>query len=147
MIALPIYIFIGLQPIPSVDALNYPTLEISSINLKTPVSSVELVDRQLETPTTIAGFYNQFDNKILLIGHSSTIFKNLHKVESGQSIIYNNEHYIITSTETLAKSDISMSEILADANQKTLIIMTCAGTPLPDQDATHRFIVTAMLSE
>lgn len=147
MIALPIYIFIGLQPIQPVDALNYPTLEISSINLKTPVSPVELIDRQLETPATIAGSYSQFDNKILLMGHSSAVFKNLHEVEPGQEIIYNNEHYIITLTETLAKSEISMNKILADTSQKTLIIMTCAGTPLPDQDATHRFLVTATLSE
>ena len=36
-----------------------------------------------------------------------------------------------------------MEEILSPAETNTIIIMTCAGEPLPGQDATHRLIVTA----
>jgi sortase (surface protein transpeptidase) len=40
-----------------------------------------------------------------------------------------------------------MNELLSDAPEKTVIIMTCAGDPLPNQDATHRLIITATLAE
>ncbi len=36
-----------------------------------------------------------------------------------------------------------MSKILAETEVETIIIMTCAGNPLPNQDATHRLIVYA----
>ena len=36
-----------------------------------------------------------------------------------------------------------MTEVLSSANIDTLILMTCAGDPLPNQDATHRLLVTA----
>ena len=39
-----------------------------------------------------------------------------------------------------------MSQLLAPSDRPTLILMTCAGDPLPNQDATHRLIVTAELT-
>lgn len=143
MIALPLYIFIGFQPASEAEAKNYPSLEVSSINLKTPVKNLELVDRQLETPANIAGAYSQNQHKTLLIGHSSTVFKNLHQVKLSDQIVYSGDTYKINRIETLEKSNISMSKILAETEVETIIIMTCAGNPLPNQDATHRLIVYA----
>lgn len=147
MIMLPIYLFIGLQPTPLVDAASYPALEIPSINLKTPVTSVELVDRQLSVPATIAGIYQPFNNKLFIIGHSSTVFKNLSHLQTNQSFIYDGEQYLITDRIILEKTSINMGELLSDTPRKTVIIMTCAGDPLPNQDATHRLIITAVLAE
>lgn len=146
MIMLPIYLFIGLQPAPFADAASYPILEIPTINLKTPVASVELVDRQLAVPATIAGIYQPFDNKLFIIGHSSTVFKNLNQLQLNHTFTYANETYHITDRTILQKSNISMNELLADTPEKTIIIMTCAGEPLPNQDATHRLIITATLA-
>lgn len=147
MIMLPIYLFIGLQPTPLADAASYPVLEIPSIDLKTPVARVELIDRQLTVPATIAGIYQPFDNKLFIIGHSSTVFKNLDRLQINQSFTYDGEQYLITDRIILEKSAISMNELLSDAPEKTIIIMTCAGDPLPNQDATHRLIITATLAE
>lgn len=147
MIMLPIYLFIGLQPAPLADAASYPVLEVPSIDLKTPVARVELIDRQLTVPATIAGIYQPFDNKLFIIGHSSTVFKNLGRLQINQSFTYDGEQYLITDRIILEKSAISMNELLSDAPEKTVIIMTCAGDPLPNQDATHRLIITATLTE
>ena len=45
--------------------------------------------------------------------------------------------------ETFKKSDIKMSNVLKAEEKDTLVLMTCAGTPVGDKDATHRLIVTA----
>lgn len=143
-IMLPVYLFIGFQPAIPADAATYPQLEIPSISLKTPVASLQLTDdHQLIAPAAIAGIYTQSENKLFIIGHSSTVFNKLNRVNLGDTFAYNSESYRITDIKTLAKSDISMREILQPEPEKTIIIMTCAGDPLPDQDATHRLIVTA----
>lgn len=147
MIMLPIYFFIGFQPAPLADAASYPPLKIPAINLETPVTTVELVNHQLAVPATIAGVYQPFENKLFIIGHSSTVFQNLDQLSIEDQITYDGELYTIIDRITLPKSDISMNDLLADAPQKTIIIMTCAGEPLPNQDATHRLILTATLSE
>ena len=57
-IMLPIYIFIGLQPIPTANADSLPHLDLPSINLSTPITTITLTDgRQLISPATIAGVY------------------------------------------------------------------------------------------
>lgn len=143
LIFLPIYLFIGFQPTLPADAANYPTLEISSIKLASPVAPLELENHQLIAPATIAGAYSQNINKILIIGHSSTVFKKLSEVTIGEKIVYDEETYEIVEAKIQLKSDISMSEVLAPADEETIVIMTCAGDPLPDQDATHRLLITA----
>ena len=141
MIMLPIYVFIGLQPASLADAASYPVLEIPAINLKTPVTSVELVDRQLAVPATIAGIYRPFENKLFIIGHSSTVFHSLDQLQTEETLIYDGESYRITNRTTVEKSAISMNQLLADAPEKTVIIMTCAGDPLPNQDADRKSVV------
>ena len=56
---------------------------------------------------------------------------------------YESKTYQVTNLAILEKANIDMREILAPADQETIVIMTCAGTPLANQDATHRLIVTA----
>lgn len=143
-IMLPIYLFIGLQPAPIANAESLPQLEIPSISLKTPVATIELVDRQLTAPSTIAGVYHSAPNKTFIIGHSSTVFKHLDQVQTNDTFTYDGKLYTISHIETLLKSDINMSDILRAASEDTIIIMTCAGQSLPHQDATHRLIVTAI---
>ncbi len=143
-IMMPVYLFIGLQPALPANAADLPQLEISSINLKTPVTELTLEDGELISPATIAGIYSQTPNKLFVIGHSSTVFKKLEKVHVDDIIIYDHQSYQITQLETLAKSDINMRDVLKSEKDKTLVIMTCAGEPLPNQDATHRLIVTAI---
>lgn len=145
LILLPLYIFIGVNPASSVDYSAYPTLEIPDIALSTPVAALELQDRQLIAPATIAGSYYQNPSKTLLIGHSSTVFRRLHQIQPGSNFSYQGKSYTVSSVVTLAKSDIDMAELLSPTPVETVVIMTCAGDPLPNQDATHRLIVTATI--
>ena len=147
MIFLPLYLFFGFQPVNEVDATNYPELRIPSIELQTPVKPVTAHDHQLEVPDAIAGSYSPRVNKTLLVGHSSTVFKNLHRAKINDLINYNDYDYRITKIEIYPKSDINMSKILADTEINTIIIMTCAGESLPNQDATHRLLITAEVVE
>lgn len=142
-IMLPIYLYIGFHPVASLDLENYPTLNIPSIGLSTPVTEIYLENHELIAPATIAGIYHAHPNKLFIIGHSSTIFKDLHQTAIGDIFEYNHKFYKIIVSETLEKSAIDMADILADADKETIIIMTCAGELLPHQDATHRLIITA----
>lgn len=146
LIMLPIYLYIGFQPVASTEAIGYPELSITNISLTTPVQPIELTDHQLIAPDTIAGVYNANPNKTFIIGHSSTIFRELHKAQIGDDISYDDKTYRIVTSETLAKSSIDMQELLAPAATDTIVIMTCAGKPLANQDATHRLIITAIIS-
>lgn len=143
-IILPVYLYVGMQPAVSLDVSSYPVLKVDSIALTTPVAPVELEDHQLTAPATIAGVYQQQIHKQLIIGHSSTVFQNLHNVVLGDRITYAENEYIVTDVKTLAKSDIIMYDILASTPEDTIIIMTCAGESLPNQDATHRLLITAV---
>lgn len=143
LIMLPIYLYLGFQPADAYSSAERTTLSINSIKLNTPVVGLEMKNRQLVAPGKIAGSFSQHTNKELIIGHSSTVFQNLHQVELGDRITYHDVHYKVTTIETLLKSHINMAKILAPASTQTIIIMTCAGESLPDQDATHRLIITA----
>lgn len=147
LIMLPIYFYIGFQPAQSIEALSYPELNIPSIALATPVEPLQLIDRQLIAPDNIAGSYSPNPNKTLIIGHSSTVFKKLNQTQIGETFIYDGKSYYINLSEIVDKSIINMQAILSAADSGTIIIMTCAGEPLPNQDATHRLILTATLSE
>lgn len=147
MILAPFYFFSGIQPVSSIEATSYPELSLPSIGLNTPVAPLEMTDRQLIAPATIAGSYSQAENKQFIIGHSSTVFQTLSQSQLYQHIYYNDIEYTITNIETLAKADVDMNAILSASEVETLVIMTCAGTPLPGQDATHRLVITAERSQ
>ena len=90
-VALFAYVLIGLKP---ADAKNYDitaSLRIPSIGLSSDVTSLQVQDGKLNTPDYIAGSFSRAGNKTLLIGHSSTVFKNLHKINIDEEIEYNFE--------------------------------------------------------
>ena len=142
LIALGLYLLVGLQPSPA-DASGDIRLQIPSIGLATPVDDIEKTGQILTAPARIAGAYHPSENKIFLIGHSSTVFHNLDQATTGDTITFDNAEYTITEMETRPKSDIAMTAILKPESEPTLILMTCAGDSLGNQDYTHRLIITA----
>ena len=142
-LAFAVYIINGLRP---ADAISYDietSLNIPSIDLVSDVTRLQLVDHALDTPDAIVGSFSYDDSKMLLIGHSSTVFNNLHYINYDDEIIYKDHSYKVKAIQTLKKDDINMAELLSPAKEDTLVIMTCAGQDLPNRDATHRLIVTA----
>lgn len=141
--ALFMYLVLGLQP---AGATHYDVsgqLRIPGINLVSDVTTLELKDHKLATPDTIVGSYSRYDSKIFLIGHSSTVFKNLNQVKIDDVIYYNDKEYAVNRTETLAKGAVDMEKMVGAEKSNTLTIMTCAGQSIGEHDASHRFIVTA----
>lgn len=138
------YVIVGLKPAEAAQGYEISAeLNIPSINLTSDVTTLQLENRELKTPDNIVGSFSRAENKTLLIGHSSTVFQNLNRVAFGEEINYNDHIYTVQKIETLEKSEIDMSKLLARAKKDTLVIMTCAGDDLGGGDATHRLIVTA----
>lgn len=138
-----IYLAIGFQPADTTDYNITSTLQIPEIALASDVAELELEGRQLATPAKIVGSYSVKKNKTLLIGHSTTIFKNLHYLAGGDRIVYGGEIYKITDIKTVKKSAVNMAELLEASEQKTIVLMTCAGDKIGATDATHRLLITA----
>ena len=143
MIAVPAFIMIGLQPAEATNADNLPQLTIPSIGLTSPVEKSTVKDGELSVPDQIVGVYSKHHSKILLFGHSSTVFQHLKDVKVGDSVTYAGKTYHITEITEQKKTDISMKEILSPADIQTVIIMTCSGESLGDGDYTNRLIITA----
>ncbi|MBR0430774.1 sortase [Candidatus Saccharibacteria bacterium] len=142
-VAFGIYVFFGLQPVGAKKYEISASLQVPSINLNSAVTALELEGRELKTPEYIVGSYTRSENKILLLGHSSTVFKNLDQIKLSEEINYDGLNYKIVEIELIEKSKIKMGELLKSAEKKTLILMTCAGEDLGGGDATHRLIITA----
>ena len=146
------FVVIGLQPVKS-SAAVYATesetasglLSIDAINLNAPVKKVALNGKTLEVPEQIAGAYSVHENKTLVIGHSSTIFKDLKSTTIGMKIAYNGKTYTIRTIEEKLKQDIIMKDILKTEEKDTLVLMTCSGEKIngTSDDHTHRLIITA----
>jgi hypothetical protein len=144
-IFVPVYLIVGLQPATAADPteFNYDTLNIADINLVAPVKPITLnSEHRLIAPDTIAGAYSNSANKTLIIGHSSTIFATLHTAQLGDSIDYADGKYVITAMTYQKVEEISMNDILAAASRPTIVLMTCAGTPV-DGNYPERLIITA----
>lgn len=144
MAAFAMYMVLGLQP---AEARHYEisgNLTIPAIGLESDVTTLELEEQRLETPDTIVGSYAKDPSKVLLIGHSTTVFRNLNDLGVEDKINYNGDDYLVTKMETLAKDEINMNTLLAPAHDSTLVMMTCAGEMIGNRDATHRLIVTAV---
>ncbi len=142
-----VYLYIGFQPAEAVSYESSGILSIPSINLTSEVAKLELTDHQLVTPQTIPGSYYKWKSKVLIIGHSPTIFTDLESVKIGEKIEYKDEKYIIYDIKTLPKEAVDMEEILKQSPQKTIISMTCAGEPIGNLDATHRLLVYAKIEK
>lgn len=147
MLAVAIYIIIGLQPAEAADYDISTKLSIPSIGLVSDVTELEPENNVLPTPDTIVGSYAETKNKTLLIGHSTTVFKDLNMVRLGDTLRYKDTNYQVVAIDTLQKSDIDMSELLSESAYDTLVVMTCAGELLSGGDATHRLILTAVAIE
>ncbi len=143
MVTVPVFVYFGLQPAEAANQEVVAELVIPSISLSTPVVASELAGRQLSVPDRIVSAYSENTTKTLLMGHSSTIFKDLTKVNLGDEITYQDSTYVISNISTQPKQKINMANILSEANQKTVILMTCAGFPLGHDDYTDRLIITA----
>ena len=146
------FVTIGLQPVNSPEAVYASesesatsTLEIPSIKLSAPVKPTSIRGADIVVPEQIAGSFLMHHNKTLIIGHSSTIFRDLKLLEVGDIFSYDNSEYKITTIEEKAKSDIDMSKILQPEAEPTIILMTCSGEAIPntDGDHTHRLIIVA----
>lgn len=138
-----VYIMVGLQPAGAATYDATTELVIPSIGLVSGVAKVKLDDSGFETPEAIVGSYQRAQNKTLLFGHSTTVFRELEKVEIGEMFNYAGETYQIQTKETLPKSEIDMNKLLKKEDEDTIVLMTCAGELLDGGDATHRLIMTA----
>lgn len=138
-----IYIIIGLQPAKATSYEISTEIFIPRINLTSDVTDLALKNHALETPETIVGSFSRAKNKTLLIGHSSSVFKNLNQLSVGDKIIYDLDGYEIIEKKIIPKDKIKMDELLKAEKIGTLVLMTCAGEDLGDGDATERLIITA----
>lgn len=120
-------------------------LSIPSIQLTSDVTKLELKDRKLDTPAVIVGSFSNHKNKTLLIGHSSTVFTNLHEITIGNTIIYNGTNYLVIDAEVVEKDNIDMADLLKAEKVDTLVLMTCAGEDYGNGDSSHRIILTAIV--
>ena len=144
------YTLVGLVGFLPAEAMSYDvsaSINIPAINLTSDVTELELINNKLDTPDTIVGSFASAENKTFLVGHASTVFQDLKNIEVGNEINYNNKTYVVKNTTVLAKSEISMKELLSPAKKDTLIVMTCSGNDLGNGDATHRLIVTAEIQQ
>ena len=140
--AVGVYLYHGFQPIP-VDAEQKTQLEIPTIGLSTPVEEVQRQGNTITAPEVIAGVYQENPSRLLLIGHSSTVFQQLHQVKLGDQITYASQTYTVQDIQTLPKAQINMNQILAPTETPTIVLMTCAGQHLSGHDYTHRLIIEA----
>lgn len=153
-LAVPAYLYLGFQPSGN-TVLAYAEeaktatggLAIPSIGLAAPVSDVELNGRVLSAPNYIVGRYQSYDNKVLVMGHSSTVFQKLSEVSVGDEIFYDGQSFKVVSREIKAKSEILMREILKDEKEPTIVLMTCSGEHISGQDYSHRLIVNAVMND
>ena len=122
------------------------TLEIAGIGLTSAVAPVEMKDRQLETPERIVGSYTN-GNKVFLYGHSEGVFGNLDQVQVGDRLEYGEGDargsYRVGRITTVPVEDINMARLLADTPKKELVLMTCAGQRLSNDNYTARLIIYA----
>ena len=136
-----VFLSLGLNAVDATPLDISAELAIPSIGLESDVTTLQLENYSLKTPDLIVGSYIRAKNKTLLIGHSSTVFKDLDKVWDGAEIIYDDTVYHVLYSTVMKKEDINMNALLAGAERETLILMTCAGEDLGGGDATHRLII------
>lgn len=148
MLAFLGYVIYGLRPAEAVQSYEIADeLIIPSIALDADVTKLQLETDGLRTPDTIVGSYTKSDNKTLLIGHSTTVFRNLHEVDLDADIVYDGREYRVVAIDMTTKGKIDMNELLQKSDKDTLVMMTCAGELLENGDATHRLMITAILQD
>jgi len=133
------YIFIP----KAADASSEERLFIPEIGLIARVKDIERTGNQLIAPDTIAGAYKSTNHKTVIIGHSSTIFKDLKNLSGTETFTFDNKTYNITRREIVEKRFVNMEEVVSETEKNTVVLMTCYGEPLGGQDYSHRLIITA----
>ncbi len=133
------YIFIP----KAADASSEERLFIPDIGLIARVKDIERQGNQLIAPDTIAGAYKATNHKTVIIGHSSTIFKDLSKLDGDESFTFDGKSYSIKSREIIEKRFVNMEEIVSETERNTIVLMTCYGESLGGQDYSHRLVITA----
>lgn len=127
----------------SADASSEERLFMPSIGLIAQVKDIERTGNQLIAPDEIAGAYSATNHKTVIIGHSSTVFKDLKNVKKSDEFTFDNAKFVVKEVETLPKSLVDMEEIVKETKTNTIILMTCSGEPLGGQDYSHRLIIKA----
>jgi sortase (surface protein transpeptidase) len=125
------------------DAMSEERLFIPSIGMIARVKNIEREGSKLVPPDLEAGAYHPAIHKTVLLGHSTSIFNTLKNVEMDDRITFDNKDYTITRIEIVEKTAVNMEEVVSETEKNTIVLMTCYGEPLGEQDYTHRFIVTA----
>lgn len=129
-----------------VAAVNYDIstkLEIPAIGLTSDVATLKLEEHTLHTPDNIVGSFSRTGNTTLLIGHSTTIFKDIAELNVGDVIFYGFKKYLVFDKSYVKKDKIDMDKLLTSNNFNSIILMTCAGELYNDGDASHRLILKA----
>ena len=126
-----------------VDASSDERLFIPSIGLVARVQNIEREENSLKAPDYAVGAYRATIHKTVLIGHSSTVFENLHNIKLKDKFKFDEKNYVVQKIEILEKTMIDMNEIVAETEENTVVLMTCYGEQLSGQDFSHRLIVTA----
>ncbi len=146
IICFAIFTFCMLKYFEPVEAISYEVsgnVSIPAIGLTSDGTKIKMEKGRLNTPATIVGSFKRYDNKTLLIGHSSTAFSGLENARIGQEIEYNGHIYNIYSIELAARDAVDMDQLLVNEDVDTLVLMTCAGKSYGNGDASHRLIIYA----
>ena len=145
-ICFAVFTFCVLKYFEPVDAIAYTIsgrVSIPTIGFESEVTKLKMENGRLNTPTNVVGSFNRYENKTLLMGHSTTAFSGLEKARIGQEIKYAGHIYNIYSIEIAERDAIDMDMLLSDEGQKTLVLMTCTGRLYGNGDASHRLIIYA----
>ena len=102
-------------------------------------------------PDREVGRYVHNDSSaVLLVGHSSGIFKGLKNLQVGDEIRLGDETYDVKYIETLLNDEIDMGNVLHPKHaaipngRKILVLMTCAGKRI-HKKYSHRLIIYAAI--
>ena len=125
------------------DASSEERLFIPSIGLIARVKNIERTGNQLIAPDEIAGAYQPTIHKTVIIGHSSTVFKDLKNIDGDDTFTFDKKSYKIKDHKIIEKSVVDMSKVVEETDVNTVILMTCYGEPIGPQDYSHRLIITA----
>jgi LPXTG-site transpeptidase (sortase) family protein len=125
------------------DASSEERLFIPKIGLIARVKNIDRQGSKLIAPDAIAGAYQPTNHKTVIIGHSSTIFKDLKNLSGNETFTFDSKKYKIIRREIVEKKFVDMAEIVAETQKNTVVLMTCYGESLGGQDYSHRLIITA----
>ena len=135
-------------------------LYIPSIKLLSNVQGVGVNEKgNMDVPsgkTTNVGWYKYGVapggvGTAVIDAHNTAAFKTLSKVPLGAEIyVYTSEgkwlKFKVTKAKTYAMKNLSPSTLFAATNSRQINLITCAGQNLGNGEATHRLIVSAVLS-